>query len=81
MNYTKCWLDYKKLPEEKIRSSYSHPVLLASGEIAETAAKEYQMAMKEMLGESVEVSYEIMEEPSVCMEVDPEYSFPEHRQF
>ena len=79
MNYTKCWLDYKKLPEEKIRSSYSHPVLLASGEIAETAAKEYQMAMKEMLGESVEVSYEIMEEPSVCMEVDPEYSFPEEK--
>lgn len=80
MNYTKCWLDYKPLPKDKIRPCYLNPVLLASGEIAQTIAREYQMAMDAMLGETVEISYEVLEEPSVFMQVQKEYEFPEEKR-
>ena len=79
MNYTKCWLDYKPLPKDKIRPCYLNPVLLASGEIAQTIAGEYQTAMYAMLGETVEMSYEILEEPSVVMQVKKEYEFPDEK--
>ena len=65
MNYTKCWLDYKPLAKDKIRPCYLNPVLFASGEIAQTIEEEYKTAMFAMLGETVEMSYEILEEPSV----------------
>ena len=80
MSYTKCWLDYKPLSKDKIRPCYLNPVLLASGEIATTIAQEYQTAMKAMLGESVKISYEILEEPSVFMQVQKEYEFPEEKE-
>ncbi len=80
MNYTKCWLDYKPLPKDKIRPCYLNPVLIASGEIAQTIAGEYQTAMGAMLGEPVEISYEILEEPSVFMQVQKEYEFPEEKR-
>lgn len=80
MSYTKCWLDYKPLAKDKIRPCYLNPVLLASGEIAQTIAKEYQTAMDAMLGETVEISYEVLEEPSVFMQVQKEYEFPEEKR-
>lgn len=79
MSYTKCWLDYKPLAKDKIRPCYLNPVLLASGEIAQTIAKEYQTAMDAMLGETVEISYEVLEEPSVFMQVQKEYEFPDEK--
>ncbi|HBZ63979.1 MAG TPA: alpha-glucuronidase [Lachnospiraceae bacterium] len=80
MSYTKCWLDHKPLAKDKIRPCYLNPVLLASGEIAQTIAKEYQTAMDAMLGETVEISYEVLEEPSVFMQVQKEYEFPEEKR-
>lgn len=79
MNYTKCWLDYKPLAKDKIRPCYLNPVLLASGEIAQTIEEEYKTAMFAMLGETVEMSYEILEEPSVFMQVRKEYEFPDEK--
>lgn len=38
-NYTKCWLDYKELPEEQKRACLYHPVLMAEGKTAATAGK------------------------------------------
>lgn len=79
MNYTKCWLDYKPLAKDKIRPCYLNPVLFASGEIAQTIEEEYKTAMFAMLGETVEMSYEILEEPSVFMQVQKEYEFPDEK--
>lgn len=79
MNYTKCWLDYKPLAKDKIRPCYLNPVLLASGEIAQTIAEEYKTAMSVMLGETVEMSYEVLEEPSVFMQIQKEYEFPDEK--
>ncbi len=69
MKYTKCWLDYKPILEDKKKSCYYHPVLISEGNVAATAGEEYCIAMAEMLGEPVELLHEIIEEPSVCMEV------------
>nr|MBP3598221.1 alpha-glucuronidase [Eubacterium sp.] len=69
MNYTKCWLDYQPILEEKKKSCYCHPVLMAEGVVAKTAGEEYCIAMSEMLGEPVDLLYDIIEEPSVCLEV------------
>lgn len=69
MKYTKCWLDYKPIKDEKKRSCYFHPVLLTEGKIAKTAGEEYCIAMASMLEESLMISEEMLEEPSVCMEV------------
>ncbi len=69
MKYTKCWLDYKPIAKDKIRSCFCHPVLMAEGMVATTAGEEYCVAMSEMIGESVELFQDIMEEPSVCLEV------------
>lgn len=79
MSYTKCWLDYKPLAKDKIRPCYLNPVLLASGEIAQTIAEEYKTAMSVMLGETVEMSYEVLEEPSVFMQIQKEYEFPDEK--
>ena len=79
MNYTKCWLDYKPLVKDKIRPCYLNPVLLASGEIAQTIAEEYKTAMSVMLGETVEMSYEVLEEPSVFMQIQKKYEFPDEK--
>ena len=79
MNYTKCWLDYKPLAKDKIRPCYLNPVLLASGETAQTIAEEYKTAMSVMLGETVEMSYEVLEEPSVFMQIQKEYEFPDEK--
>lgn len=70
MNYTKCWLDYKPIPEERKKPCYYHPVLMAAGRVAATAGREYCTAMEAMLGERPELTEEITEEPAVCLEVD-----------
>ncbi len=70
MNYTKCWLDYKPIPEERKKPCYYHPVLMAVGRVAATAGREYCTAMEAMLGERPELTEEIAEEPAVCLEVD-----------
>ncbi len=72
MNYTKCWLDFKLLPEEQILKCLFHPVLMADGKVAETAGREYCTAFGEMLGQEIELKREIEEEPAVCLEVDEE---------
>ncbi len=69
MNYTKCWLDYKPILEDKKKSCYYHPVLIAEGLVATTAGEEYCAAMSDMLGEQIELLHEIIEEPCVCLEV------------
>lgn len=71
-NYTKCWLDYKELPEEQKRACLYHPVLMAEGRTAATAGEEYCTSMAQLLGEAVELLGEAIEEPGVYMEVDPE---------
>lgn len=73
MNYTKCWLDYKPIPENLRRPCYYEPVLLASGRVAETAAEEYCISMSEMLDEPVEMRRgEPVDEPAVYLEVEEE---------
>lgn len=80
MSYTKCWLDFKPIAEEKRKACYYHPVLLATGKVAAVAGEEYCRSMGEMLGECVELSVnkktiheELQEEPSVYLEVvEPE---------
>lgn len=73
MNYTKCWLDYKPIPENLRRPCYYEPVLLASGRVAETAAEEYCISMSEMLDETVEMRRgEPVDEPAVYLEVEEE---------
>ncbi len=68
-NYTKCWLDFKPIPEEEKRSCYYHPVLMAEGTVAATAGEEYCTCMSEMLGEQIELLEEGIEEPGVYLEV------------
>ena len=75
-NYTKCWLDYKELPEEQKRACLYHPVLMAEGKTAATAGEEYCTSMAQLLGEPVELLGEAIEEPGVYMEVDPELEVP-----
>ncbi len=70
-NYTKCWLDYKELPEEQKRACFYHPVMMAEGKIAATAGEEYCTSMAQLLGESLELLGDAIEEPGVYMEVDP----------
>lgn len=72
MNYTKCWLDFKPIAEEKIKSCYFHPVLMASGKVARTAGEEYCISMSEMLGTGIDLVEDIVEEPAVCLEVREE---------
>lgn len=69
-NYTKCWLAHKPISESEKKPCYYHPVLLAEGQVADTAGEEYCVSMSEMLGETVCLHHEIMEEPAVCLEVD-----------
>ena len=70
--YTKCWLDYKPIPEDKKRPCYYYPVLMAEGRVAATAGEEYCLAMSEMLGEKIELLGEAIEEPGVYLEVKEE---------
>lgn len=70
--YTKCWLDYKPIPEDKKRPCYYYPVLMAEGRVAATAGEEYCLAMSEMLGEKIELLGEAIEEPGVYLEVREE---------
>lgn len=73
MKYTKCWLDYKPIPENLRRPCYYEPVLLAFGRVAETAAEEYCISMSEMLDEPVEMRRgEPVDEPAVYLEVEEE---------
>lgn len=73
MKYTKCWLDYKPIPEEQRKPCYYEPVLLASGRVAEAAAEEYCISMGDMLGEPVEMRRgEPVEEAAVYLEVEEE---------
>lgn len=71
MQYTKCWLDWKEIPEEQKRECYYRPVLLACGPVAETAGEEYCISMGEMLGQEIT----LLEKadggsPAVFLEVD-----------
>lgn len=72
MSYTKCWLDYKPISDEQKKPCYYHPVLMAEGNVAATAGEEYCLSMSEMLGESLELYHEMIEEPGVFLEVDEE---------
>lgn len=72
MSYTKCWLDYRPISDEQKKPCYYHPVLLAEGNVADTAGEEYCLSMSEMLGEPVELYHEMIEEPGVFLEVDEE---------
>ncbi|MCM1245058.1 MAG: alpha-glucuronidase [Roseburia sp.] len=71
-DYTKCWLDHKPLLEAQKRPCYYHPVLLAEGQVAATAGEEYCVSMSGMLGETLHLSHEVMEEPAVFLEIDEE---------
>lgn len=71
-NYTKCWLDFKPIPDERKKPCYFYPVLMAQGKVAATAGKEYCISMGEILGEPVDLLGEAIEEPGVYLEVNEE---------
>lgn len=74
MSYTKCWLDFKPIPEEQRKPCYYHPVLMAAGKVAAAAGEEYCLSMGEMLDECVELYIdEPSEDPAVYLEVDTEF--------
>lgn len=71
MGFTKCWLDWKPIPDKQKRPCFSHPVLLASGRVADTAGKEYVTSMSELLGTEVVLTKDSAEDiASVFLEVD-----------
>ena len=71
MDFTKCWLDWKPISDEQKRPCFSHPVLLASGRVADTAGKEYVISMSELLATEVVLTKDGAEDvASVFLEVD-----------
>lgn len=80
MGYTKCWLDFKPIPEEQKKVCYYHPVLMASGKVAQTAGEEYCRSMSLLLGEELQLAYDIEQEPAVCLEVEEELQVEEENK-
>ncbi len=69
MDFTKAWLDYKPIKEERFEIAWFHPVLLAEGEVAQTALKEYITAFSDILGTEISPVSEEESEVGVYLEV------------